>query len=30
LKFEDGRTGIVKADLRINDVAPQPALAKAA
>src|SRR5438552_827404 len=30
VKFEDGRTGIVKADLRIIDVAPQPPLAKAA
>jgi len=30
VKFEDGRTGIVKADLRITDVAPQPPLAKAA
>ena len=30
VKFEDGRTGNVKADLRIIDVAPQPPLAKAA
>jgi long-chain acyl-CoA synthetase len=30
VKFEDGRTGIVKAHLRIIDVAPQPPLAKAA
>jgi long-chain acyl-CoA synthetase len=30
VKFEDGRTGVVKADLRIVDVAPQPPLAKAA
>src|SRR5947207_3865550 len=30
VKFEDGRTGIVKADLRIIDVAREPPLAKAA
>jgi long-chain acyl-CoA synthetase len=30
VKFEDGRTGIVKADLMIVDVTPQPPLAKAA
>src|SRR6266702_4729513 len=30
VKFEDGRTGIVAADLKIVDVAPQPPLAKAA
>jgi len=30
MKFEDGRTGIVKADLKIVDVAREPPLAKAA
>jgi long-chain acyl-CoA synthetase len=30
VKFEDGRTGVVKADLRICDVDGRPALAKAA
>ena len=30
VKFEDGRTGMVKADLRIVDVARQAPLSKAA
>jgi long-chain acyl-CoA synthetase len=30
VKFEDGRTGMVKADLRIEDVSARPPLAKAA